>query len=142
VLSYRYWQRRFGGDPAVIDRQINLNNIAFTVIGVTPAGFEGATEVGNSQDVTIPVAWEAQVNPERSNMKNNVWWLRLMGRLKPGATFEQARADLEAAFTQSVLEHRDAFQAQRVAEGRPAAKPLAPEDYPRLAVASGSQGEM
>src|SRR5437868_2834221 len=81
VLSYRYWQRRFGGDPAVIDRQINLNNVAFTVVGVTPAGFEGTTQVGYSQDVTIPLALEAHVNPERSNLKNHVWWLRLMGRL-------------------------------------------------------------
>ncbi|HKQ04016.1 MAG TPA: ABC transporter permease [Blastocatellia bacterium] len=142
VISYRYWQRRFSGDPAVIDRQIDLNNIAFTIVGVTPAGFDGTAQVGYSLDVTIPLAWEAQITPERSNMKNQVWWLRLMGRLKPGATFEQARADLETAFTQSVLEHRQAYQAQRVAEGRPAAKPLAPEDYPRLAVVSGSQGEM
>src|SRR4029434_5849354 len=42
VLSFRYWRQRFGGDPAVIGKQINLNNVAFTVIGVTPPGFEGA----------------------------------------------------------------------------------------------------
>jgi predicted permease len=142
VLSYRYWQRRFGSDPAVIDRQINLNNVAFTVVGVTPAGFEGTMQVGSSKDVTIPIMWEAQVNPERSRMKGQVWWLRLMGRLKPRATFEQARADLETVFAQSVLEHRQAMQAIVQAQGRPAAKPLAAEDYPRLVVISGSQGEM
>ena len=38
VLSYRYWQRRFSGDPGVIGKQINLNNVAFTVIGVA-SGF-------------------------------------------------------------------------------------------------------
>src|SRR5262249_7155964 len=42
VLSHRYWQRRFSGAQAVIGKQINLNNVAFTIIGVTPSGFEGA----------------------------------------------------------------------------------------------------
>src|SRR2546423_4958162 len=142
VLSYRYWQRRFAGDPAVIDRQINLNNVAFTVVGVTPVGFEGTMQVGSSKDVTIPIMWEAQVNPERSRMKGQVWWLRLMGRLKPGARSEQARTDLETVFAQSVLEHRQAMQAIVQAQGRPPGKPLAAEDYPRLVVVSGSQGEM
>ena len=142
VISYGYWQRRFGGDPGVVNQPINLNNVAFTIVGITPEGFEGTMQVGSSEDVTIPIAWEPQVNPERSNMKNAVWWLRLMGRLKPGATIEQAHADLETAFQQSVLEHREVFQAQRRAEGQPAAKPLAVEDYPRLVLRSGSQGEM
>jgi predicted permease len=142
VISYRYWQRRFGGDPAVVNQQINLNNVAFTIIGVTPEGFEGTMQVGSSKDVTIPIAWEPQINPERSRIKNAVWWLRLMGRLKPGATMQQARAELETAFQQSVLEHREAYQAQRRAAGQPPAKPLAAEDYPRLGVQSGSQGEM
>jgi predicted permease len=142
VISYRYWQRRFNRDPAIINKQINLNNVAFTIIGVTPEGFEGTMQVGSSEDVSIPIAWEAQLNPERSRMKGAVWWLRLMGRLKPAATFEQARADLETVFQQSVLEHRTVFQAQMQAQGRPPARPLAVEDYPRLGVQPGSQGEM
>ena len=115
MLSYRYWQQRFGGDAAVIGKQINLNNVAFTVVGVTPPGFDGTMEVGSTQDVTIPIAWEPQlyVDRERSRMNGaGVWWLRLMGRLKPGATAEQARAQLENAFQQSVVEHRTARQAQ------------------------------
>jgi predicted permease len=133
VLSHRYWQRRFGGDPTVVGTQININNIAFTVAGVTPPGFEGTMQVGSSQDVSIPIAWEPQVSVERSRMRGTgTWWLRLMGRLNPGATAEQAQAALEGVFLQTVLEHRAARQA----------KPLDPNDYPRLAIASGSQGEM
>jgi predicted permease len=142
VISYHYWQQRFSGDPAVINKPININNVAFTIVGVTPQGFEGTMDVGTSQDVSIPIAWEAQVNPERSEMKEAAWWLRLMGRLKPGATVEQAQAELGTVFQQSALEHRATYQALMQAQGRPAAKALAVEDYPHLDLVSGSQGEM
>ena len=54
VLSYRYWTNRFSADQAIVGKQINLNNVAFTVAGVAPAGFEGTMQVGSSQDVYIP----------------------------------------------------------------------------------------
>jgi predicted permease len=142
VLSYRYWQRRFGGDPAVIGKLINLNNGAFTVIGVTPKRFEGTGQLGSSRDVTIPIACEPQLygERERSRMyRAGDWWLRLMGRLKPGATAEQARAQLESVFHQSVLDHRIARQAYE-SGGNPVAA-LDPKDYPRLVVDPGGQGE-
>ena len=143
VLSYRYWQRRFSGDRGVVGKQINLNNVAFTIVGVTPPGFEGTMQVGQSEDVSVPISWEPQVNGERSQTKRaGVWWLRLMGRLKPGATLEQARATLESAFQQSVIEHRLARQDLRKALGQSPIGPLDQKDYPHLAADSGSQGEM
>ncbi len=145
VLSYRYWQRRFGGNPSVIGKQFNLNNVAFTIIGVTPPGFDGTMQVGSSQDVSIPIAWEPQVTPdrERSRMYGaGVWWLRLMGRLKPGATLEQARANLAGAFHQSVIEHREARQADAQQQNQPAIQALAEKDFPWLVIDSGAQGEM
>jgi predicted permease len=145
ALSYRYWQRRFSGDPGVIGKQINLNNVAFTVIGVTPPGFDGTGQAGSTRDVTIPLAWEPQmyVDRERSNMNGaGVWWLLTIGRLKPGATIEQARAQLEGVFHQSVVEHRTARQTQAQAQGGNPIKALEPKDLPRLTMVSGSQGEM
>ena len=145
VISYRYWQQRFGGSEAVIGKQINLNNIAFTIIGVTPPGFDGTMQAGSTQDVTIPLAWEPQLYPdrERSNMHGaGTWWLLLMGRLKPGATAEQARAQLENAFHQSVVEHRTARQAQAQATGGNAINTLDSKFYPRLFLDPGGQGEM
>lgn len=145
VLSYRYWNQRFGGDPAIIGKQINLNNVAFTIVGVTPPGFEGTMQAGSTQDVTIPIAWEPQlyVERERSNMSGpGVWWLRLMGRLKPGTSAEQARAQLEGAFHQSVVEHRGARQAQSRTAGGTSPKDLDPQQYPRLYLDPGGQGEM
>lgn len=145
VISYRYWQQRFGGDATVIGKQINLNNLAFTVIGITPAGFEGAMDIGSTQDVTIAIARESQlyVDPQGSNFYGaGVWWLRLMGRLKPGATAEQARVQLETTFHQSVLEHRLARQTEAKAEGRNAIKDVEANQYPHLFVDPGGQGEM
>src|SRR5215475_238609 len=145
VLSYRYWQRRFSSDAAVVGERINLNNIAFTVIGVTPPRFDGTMQAGSTQNVTIPIAWEPQmyVQRERSNMNGaGVWWLRIMGRLKPGATVEQSRAQLEGVFHQSVIEHRTARQTQAQAQGGNPIKALEPKDFPRLTMESGSQGEM
>ncbi len=145
VLSHRYWLRRFGADAAVIGKQINLNNVAFTVIGVTPPGFEGAMQVGSTTDVTIPIAWEPRlyVDPKSSRMYGaGEWWLRIMGRLKPGVTAAAARAQLENAFHQSVVEHRGARQTQAQATGGNSIGDLDPRHYPRLFLDPGGQGEM
>ena len=145
VISYRYWQQRFRGEAGAIGKQINLNNVAFTIVGVTPAGFEGTMQAGSTQDVTIPLAWEPQLNtdPKRSRMYGaGQWWLRIMGRLQPGATQEQAKAQMELAFQQSVIEQREARNTQSLANGGNAVLPLDTKDYPRLSLISGSQGEM
>jgi predicted permease len=143
VISYRYWQRRFGGRADIVGKQINLNNIAFTVAGVAPPGFEGAMDLGTSMDVAIPMGWETQVDGDRSEfMGAGDWWLRIMGRLKPGATVEQARASLDLAFQQSALDHREGRQALRKAMGRQPISQLDPKDYPHLGAISGSRGEM
>jgi predicted permease len=95
--------------------------------------------------VTIPIAWEPAMNvdPKRSYLNGaGVWWLRLMGRLKPGANAEQARGQLENAFLQSVIEHRTARQTEAQASGGNAVKNLDPQQYPRLFLDPGGQGEM
>ena len=145
VLSHRYWQTRFAGDPAVVGKQINLNNLAFTVVGVSAKGFDGTMGVGTTQDVTIAIALEPQLYPDKKQSFMNgagMWWLRIMGRLKPGATAEQAQGQLENAFLQSVLEHRAARQAAAKANGSNAISDLDPKQYPKLVADPGGQGEM
>jgi predicted permease len=145
VLSHRYWQERFGSDNSVVGKQINVNNVAFTVIGVTPPGFDGTMNVGSSPDVTMALQMEPTLYVDRKQSYLSgagIWWLRLMGRLKPGATLEQAQAQLENAFLQSVVEHRAARQAQAAAAGGNRIADLDPKHYPRLFADSGSQGEM
>jgi predicted permease len=139
VLTHRFWTTRFGGDASVIGKHVNINNVAFTIVGVTPAGFTGTSDVGSTLDVFVPLAWERQLAGEQSNQLGaGIWWLRLMGRLQPGATIEQAQAALAGPFQESVLEHRAARQSriqQRL-------RTLDPKDLPRFGVESGSQGEM
>ncbi|HZN09473.1 MAG TPA: ABC transporter permease [Pyrinomonadaceae bacterium] len=139
VLSHRFWTKRFNGDPSVIGKQININNVAFTIAGVTPPDFNGTMDVGSTMDVAIPISWEPQISGETSMMRGaGIWWLRLMGRLKPGATLEEAQTALAGPFQQSVLEHRAARQLR----AQTPLRTLDLKDLPRLGVDSGSQGEM
>ena len=139
VLSHSFWTNRFGADPSVVGRQVNINNVAFTIIGVSAKGFSGTSNVGTAQDVSIPLAWERQVAGEESNQLGaGIWWLRLMGRLQPGATIAQAEAALAGPFQESVLEHR----AGRQTRAQQPLRNVDPKDLPRLGVDSGSQGEM
>jgi predicted permease len=107
VISYGYWQRRFGNDPGVLGKKILVNNAPATVIGVTPRDFPGTLDVGDAPDLSVPLAMLSQVLPDRAEeLKQPVklWWLRLMGRLKPGVTAESARLSLEQTFRQCALD--------------------------------------
>ena len=139
VLSHRFWTNRFNSDPSIVGRQVNINNVAFTIAGVTPPHFNGTMDVGSAQDVTIPLAWEPQISGERSMLRGaGIWWLRIMGRLKPGATIAEAQTALAGPFQASVLEHR----AMRQSRAQQPLRTLEPKDLPLLGVDSGSQGEM
>ena len=145
VLSHRYWQQRFSGDASVVGKQINLNNVPFTIAGVSAKGFDGTMGVGTTQDVTIAINLEPQLYADKRDSFMNgagVWWLRIMGRLKPGVTNEQAQGQLENAFLQSVLEHRAARQTAAKQNGANVIADLDPKQYPHLVADPGGQGEM
>ncbi|HKQ89343.1 MAG TPA: ABC transporter permease [Blastocatellia bacterium] len=132
VLSHQFWQERFGADPAVIGRSLKFNKQSFTVIGVTPPAFTGTLQVGYYPAVTVPIACEPLLRGARSRL--DAWCLHLMGRLKPGATYEQARESLNGAFQATALEVMPPPSNQN----EPAQ--LDPKDYPRLVAQSGSRG--
>ncbi len=93
VISHRYWQRRFAGDPTVVGRTLEVQGRSFTIVGVTPAGFFG-TQPGRYVDVTAPLA--AQIG----TMPPNARWLYLVGRLAPGVSRVQAGAALRVRWAQ------------------------------------------
>jgi predicted permease len=138
VLSHQFWDERFGANPAVIGQPFKLNKQSFTIIGVTPPAFTGTLQVDYHPAVTVPFACEPLLRGERSKLgtanEPGLWWINLMGRLKPGATQEQARDSLNGAFQSAALE---AMPPPRKAN-QPAQ--LEPKDYPRLIAESGSRG--
>jgi predicted permease len=114
VISDRFWERRFNRNPSVIGRTILVNGVPITVIGVTPPGFAGTMQIGESVDIYLPLALHARFQPDRgvSRAQPWYWWIRIMGRLDAGVTAEQARARLEPIFQQTAREGWLAGQAR------------------------------
>jgi predicted permease len=138
VLTHQFWKERFGANPNVVGQPLKLNQQSFTIIGVTPPAFTGTLQVDYHPDVTIALACEPLVLGENSRLGTakgpGFWWLNLMGRLKPGATYEQARDSLNGAFQAEALEVMPPpRKANEPAE-------LDSKDYPRLISESGSRG--
>lgn len=89
VLSYRVWQSNYGGDPAVIGASFVINGQAFSVSGIAPPGFYGETLRSDPPDLWIPVQQEPLLRGSGSLLSQSVSaWLRVIGRLRPGATVE------------------------------------------------------
>jgi predicted permease len=100
VLSYGYWQRRFGADPAVLNQTISVNGHSLTIVGVSGPGFNGL-QVGSGSDVMVPMMMKAQMTPTWNDLDNRrSRWLNIMGRLKPGVTAEQAEVQLNVLYRQ------------------------------------------
>jgi predicted permease len=89
VLSHGYWQRRFGGDPRIVGRDIQLSGRPWTVVGIAPAGFR----YGRDVDLWAPTRADTTL-PRRAE------YLTVIGRLKPGVTVAQASADVAAVVRQ------------------------------------------
>jgi len=107
VASYSWWQRRFGRDPSVVGKTLTLNSTIFTIIGVTPPEFFG-TSVGESPDLWIPLAMNAQVPPgwggEHARQDASFQSLYILARLKPGVSTAQAGSQVNVLFKQSLHE--------------------------------------
>ncbi len=96
VISYAFWQRAYGGDPAIVGRKITLDGHPVQIIGVTAAGFFGV-EVGRGFDVAVPICAQAVIKSEDNRIDRRFsWWLGAIGRLKPGWTLQQATAHLNS----------------------------------------------
>jgi predicted permease len=93
VLSYAYWQQRFGSNESVIGRTLKLNGIPFTVIGVAPQSFTG-TESVLRLDIYVPLGLQDRLYPKSAGWfaKRSQTELHVLARLKPGVTVDQARA--------------------------------------------------
>ena len=86
MLSYRAWQQQYGSDPKVVGSNFILNGHPFTIIGITPPGFFGETLRSDPPDLWIPINQEPIFSGANSFLHHFQAWLRVIGRLKPGAT--------------------------------------------------------
>jgi len=92
VLSFNYWQRRFGADPTIINQSIHVNSHPFTVIGVAQPGFHSVV-VGDTPDIFVPMTMKAEVVPGWNDLEDrSSSWLNIIAQLKPGTSREQATA--------------------------------------------------
>jgi predicted permease len=103
VISYDYWQRRFGGSADVLGSRLTIRQSVFSVIGVAPPSFFGET-VGQRPEIWVPLATQPAVMPGRDWLHENpgdpdkVMWLRAFGRLKPGVSIETAQVAANLTF--------------------------------------------
>jgi len=95
VLSYAYWQKRFQGDGGIVGREIKLNGLGYTVVGIAAREFHGTMPL--SMDVWIPMMMSPQVFASRDLLTcRRCAFMLAVGRLKPGVTLQQAQAEADA----------------------------------------------
>jgi predicted permease len=101
VLTYGYWQRRFGSDPAVVGKDIILNNNPIRVIGIMPPGFYG-TEMARNPDIRVPMMMATVFRPVPANRLENPRhrWMTILARRKPEVSVAQAQASLDILYHQ------------------------------------------
>jgi predicted permease len=94
VISYRMWQTHFGANPGVVGQTIEINQHPYTIVGVTPAVFQGS-QTGLRSEIWIPVMMEEQLMPQGDLLHDHhYFWLGMLGRLKPGVAPEQAQEEM------------------------------------------------
>lgn len=129
LISYGFWSRRFGRSPDVIGKQIEINSTPMTIIGVNPPDFTGVYSVQNSPDIFLPFSMQPIVAPKfKSSLLTDtkLWWVLMMGRIKPNISNEAARASLDVDLNAAVR----------------ATVPVGKDDeIPRLQLENGSRGQ-
>ncbi|HKD04330.1 MAG TPA: ABC transporter permease [Bryobacteraceae bacterium] len=119
MLSYDYWKSRFAADPSAIGQPIVVNNIPFTVVGVTQRGFFGVDTSGDPS-VFLPLHAISTIAPKpaddekRRFFNKQFYWVEMMGRLKPGVTLEMAQQRVASNFRSYVLATAGATEDKKV----------------------------
>ena len=129
VMSDQLWTHAYNRSPAVLGQTVKLNNVVFTIVGVSAKGFTGARDVQLPVDFFVPLSAQPLVFPRPGDgslfVSSRRWWVNVMGRAKPGVTDRTAQAELDgelAAIVRSTM-------------------PVRPiEDLPRMDLRDGSRG--
>jgi predicted permease len=93
LLSHDLWLRRFGSDPEIIGRTLSVDDLPYTVVGVLPPGFQDLA-FAEDVDLWIPLMMTGQVIQPFYLEQRIARWLTVVGRLRPGASLDEARATM------------------------------------------------
>jgi predicted permease len=132
VLSYGFAQRRFGDAARAAGQKMFLNNLPFTIAGVTPPGFFGV-DSGSAPEFYLPLHADLALDPreggkraETRYLDRHYYWMEMMGRLRPGVSLKEARAQVGPAFENWVASTAES-EAQRA-------------DLPKFLLSEGARG--
>jgi predicted permease len=101
VLGHQLWRRRFGGDPQVVGRLLQLNGEQYRVVGIAPEGFRGLTD---KADLWVP----SKLPPKPFYLTNRrLRWVNVVGRLRPGTTVGQAQQEVDRLTANLAAEYPD-----------------------------------
>jgi macrolide transport system ATP-binding/permease protein len=114
VISYREWKDRFHGDPAIIGKTQQYNNVTHVIVGVAPEGFLG-TFVGYSMQFWVPTSMQAAFDPGGYKLEDRgAQWIEGFALLKRGVTIDQAQAELSAAAKRLEADYPDVDRGRGV----------------------------
>ncbi|HSL23978.1 MAG TPA: ABC transporter permease [Vicinamibacterales bacterium] len=107
VISYALWQRRFGARADTVGRVVRVNGVPTTIVGVAPPGFNGTRQVGETSDVTLPLAlrdrFVREPSPDALKGRHPAhWWLVLMARLPAGANVSDVQPEIETTIRAAI----------------------------------------
>ena len=152
VIGAKYWRSRFSGDPGVVGKVVQINNVPVTIVGVV------APQIPSSQsafrqgpDIGVPLALDGQLSsipppppgapPRKPRLDDpTYWWLQVMGRMKPGVTVAQVQANLEVVFQNTARVHLNSYLTSLTPETRSNSRNRTRSEVPRLLADSGSRG--
>jgi predicted permease len=125
MVGYDFWQRVFGGDPAVTRQTLRLNGRTFAIVGVMPQTFSGF-DPSTSADVVVPIGATSIAAQSANPLRNRGFWnvCRVVGRLHSGVSDDQARAEIERVLAASISTQ----------------PPVEPYDDPRIYLTDGAFG--
>ena len=118
VLSYDLWQKRYGGDSAIVGKTIQINLHPYIVVGVAPKGFQGCAP-GLRDDIWIPLGMDQQVWGGNRINHRDTFWLNVLGKLAPGVDRGQAEAELNVLMQRLVARFPNEHQGPNAISSDP-----------------------
>ena len=104
MLGYDFWQKRFGGEPGILNQSMLINNRPMTVVGVAQSGFQGI-QLGQVPDLYIPITMKRSITPSWDGLSDHLdRWVKVIGRLKPGVSQERAMAGIAPVYHALLLD--------------------------------------